>query len=312
MNTIDQAGVLALGTHLQYINERLRKEAALFYKSLNIKFEPKWFPIIYILSVNPYLSVLELAQEIGLTHPTTISLLKELELNGLILSVKDTVDERKRNVSLAIKAKELIKTMEPAWTAMAEALNQLTNTPNNLLKAIAEVNAKLDEKNFFTRMNEIMKTQNSNHLTSDAVIEVHKIKSPGELKLAFAIRREVFVKEQNVPQEFEERHNQDSIHFLATVNDLPAGTARYRNTENGIKLERFAVLKHYRGMKVGDALVKTILNDLPLDILIYLNAQSGITGLYSRNGFRQEGDVFIEAEISHIKMVYQVSSNPAV
>jgi predicted GNAT family N-acyltransferase len=101
----------------------------------------------------------------------------------------------------------------------------------------------------------------------------------------------------------EKRNNQDSIHFLATVNDLPAGTARYRKTENGIKLERFAVLKHYRGMKVGDALVKTILNDLPLDISVYLDAQLEIAGLYLRNGFKQEGKVFKEAEINHIKMV---------
>jgi len=303
MNTIDQAGILSLGTHLQHINEKLRKEAALFYKSLNIKFEPKWFPIIHVLSVKPYLSVLELAQEIGLTHPTTISLLKELELNELILSVKDQEDERKRNVSLTTKAKELIKTMKPAWAAMTEALNQLTNTPNNLLKAIAEVNTKLSEKNFFTRMNEVMEAQNGNNSTALAVIAVHEIKSAYELKLAFAIRREVFVKEQNVPQEFEERNNQDSIHFLATVDDLPAGTARYRKTENGIKLERFAVLKHYRGMKVGDTLVKTILNDLQPDVPVYLNAQLEIADLYSRNGFTQEGNVFEEAEINHIKMV---------
>lgn len=303
MNTINQAGVLALGTHLQYINEQLRKEAALFYKSLDIKFEPKWFPVIYVLSVNPYLSVSELAQEIGLTHPTTISLLKDLELNGLILSVKDKDDDRKRNVSLSIKAKELIKTMKPAWAAMTEALNQLTNTPNNLFKALAEVNANLDEKSFFLRMTEIMKTQNGNSSAPGAVVEVHKIKNPGELKLAFAIRREVFVKEQHVPQEFEARNNKESVHFLASVNDLPAGTARYRQTENGLKLERFAVLKHYRGMRVGDALIKTVLDDLPNNVPVYLNAQVEIAGLYTRNGFVQQGEVFKEAGISHIKMV---------
>jgi predicted GNAT family N-acyltransferase/DNA-binding MarR family transcriptional regulator len=303
MNVINQAGILSLGTHLQYITERLRKEAALFYKSLHIKFEPKWFSAIYVLSVNPCLSVSELAQEIGLTHPTTISLLKELELNGLVLSNKDSEDERKRNVSLTSKSKDLIKTMKPAWTAMTEALNHLTDTPNNLIKAIAEVNAKLDEKSFLTRMSEIMDAQNGNNSASDVVIESHKIKSAFELKLALAIRHEVFVKEQHVPPEFEGRNNEVSIHFLATVNDLPAGTARYRKTENGIKLERFAVLKHYRGMKVGDALVKNMLNDLPAGIPVYLHAQLEIAGLYLSNGFLQEGDVFKEANIDHIKMV---------
>jgi predicted GNAT family N-acyltransferase/DNA-binding MarR family transcriptional regulator len=303
MNAINQAGLLALGTHLQHLTERLRKEAALFYKSLHIKFEPKWFPAIYVLSVNSSLSVSELAQEIGLTHPTTISLLKELELNGLVLSIKDAEDERRRMVSLTGKSKELIKTMQPAWTAMNEALYYLTDNPNNLIKAIAEVNAKLDEKSFLMRMSEIMHAQHGTPLASETVLEVYQAKSTHELKMALAIRHEVFVKEQHVPAEFEKRNNEDSIHFLATVNDLPAGTARYRKTEDGIKLERFAVLKQYRGMKVGDALVKYILKDLPPGVRVYLNAQLEIAGLYLSNGFAREGEVFKEANIDHIKMV---------
>jgi predicted GNAT family N-acyltransferase/DNA-binding MarR family transcriptional regulator len=256
-----------------------------------------------VLSVNRYLSVSELAQEIGLTHPTTIILIKELELNGLVSSIKDSEDERKRKISLTSKSKELIKTMKPAWTVMTEALNHLTDTPNNLIKAIAEVNAKLDEKSFLTRMSEIMDAQKGNNSISDAVIEVHKVKTAFELKLALAIRHEVFVKEQHVPSEFEGSNNEVSTHFLATVNDLPAGTARYRETQNGIKLERFAVLRHYRGMKVGDALVKNILHDLPPGIPVYLNAQLEIAGLYFSNGFKQEGEVFKEADMDHIKMV---------
>jgi predicted GNAT family N-acyltransferase/DNA-binding MarR family transcriptional regulator len=309
MDIIEQSGILALGSRLQQINELLRKEAALFYKSRDIEFEPKWFPIIYILSVEPYLGVVELSKEIGLTHPTTIGLLKELEEEGLIRSLKDKEDERKRNVSLTDKARTLIKTMQPLWTAMAKALVQLTSTPNNLLSAISETNEKVKEKSFFNRMNEMMEVQKGDSSHKDRVVKVNKVSGADELKMVLAIRKEVFVREQNVPPEFEARNDEDAVHYLATVNDLPAGTARYRKTDSGIKLERFAVLKYYRGMQVGDTLVKTILNDLPAYLPVYLYAQVDIAGLYVRNGFRQVGDEFEEATIKHIKMVLAEADN---
>ncbi len=79
MNVIDESGVLAISTRLQRLADTLRKDGLLIYKANEIDFEPKWFPVIYTLHFKPLLSVVELANEIGYTHPSTITLLKELE-----------------------------------------------------------------------------------------------------------------------------------------------------------------------------------------------------------------------------------------
>lgn len=141
------------------------------------------------------------------------------------------------------------------------------------------------------------------------MISVLPISNPVDLKSAFAIRREVFVEEQRVSAEEEYDEFEDiSTHFLARADGKPCGTARWRRTSNGVKLERFAVLKIFRGMGVGKALVKAVLDDVfsqqpePIE-RIYLHAQVTAIPLYSGFGFVSIGPMFEEAGIQHYKMV---------
>lgn len=135
-------------------------------------------------------------------------------------------------------------------------------------------------------------------------IEVNKVNSEDVLEKVFNIRRIVFVDEQNCPPELEWENEDVSTHFLATIDGEPVGACRWRKTDAGYKLERFAVLQAYRGRKVGQALVAAALADLPADAnYIYLNAQLDAMGLYAKFGFVAEGDQFEEAGIQHFKMV---------
>ncbi|WP_413665941.1 MarR family winged helix-turn-helix transcriptional regulator [Mucilaginibacter sp. Mucisp86] len=151
MNVIDESGILAISTRLQRLAEQLRKEGVLIYKANNIEFEPKWFPVIYTLHFKPLLSVVEIAAEIGYTHPSTISLLKELEKQKLIRSKKDKADERKRLIMLTTKGQELIVRMKPVWEIMKAAAAEITDTQNNLMKAIIEAEEKLKQQSFLDR-----------------------------------------------------------------------------------------------------------------------------------------------------------------
>ncbi len=151
MNIIEGSGILALSTRLQRLSEQLRKDGALVYKAYDIDFEPKWFPVIYTLHHKGTLSILEIATEIGYSHPSTISLLKELEKQKLIRSKKDKVDERKRLILLTTKGKELIMKMRPVWDVMITVLTEITDNQNNMLKAINEAEEKIATQSFLQR-----------------------------------------------------------------------------------------------------------------------------------------------------------------
>lgn len=135
-------------------------------------------------------------------------------------------------------------------------------------------------------------------------LQVIKATSKEELALVFALRKIVFVEEQGVPPEIEWDKEEESTHFLALSDYKPCGACRWRKTPNGYKLERFAVLKDYRGNGIGRAMIATALADLPDDAgYIYLNAQVDAKSLYAKFGFVAEGEEFEEAGIKHLKMV---------
>ena len=130
-----------------------------------------------------------------------------------------------------------------------------------------------------------------------------------DLDAAFTIREKVFVEDQGVPATLEnDAHDRtDARHYLArTADGTPAGAARWRETENGVKLERFAVLEGFRNQEIGAALLHAVLADVQAelpDAEIYLNAQLRAVPFYERHGFRKEGELFEEANIQHYRMV---------
>ncbi len=132
------------------------------------------------------------------------------------------------------------------------------------------------------------------------------VESDKELKAVHDIRKIVFVKEQGVSERIEiDEHETDSTHIIATMDDKPVGTARWRRTDIGIKLERFAVLKEYRGYAVGKKLVEFCINAHVDSHTVYLNAQTSVIEFYTKYGFQTTGPEFMEADIPHVKMVYK-------
>jgi len=131
-----------------------------------------------------------------------------------------------------------------------------------------------------------------------------------DIKCALNIRRKVFVEEQHVPEELEvDGHENECAHFLAVDEQgTPCGTARWRQTDNGIKLERFAVLKSHRNKGIGTYLVDSVLQDITKAFpqgtspYLYLNAQVGAISLYEKFGFKKIGEMFTECGIQHFKM----------
>lgn len=137
---------------------------------------------------------------------------------------------------------------------------------------------------------------------NNTTIKVEKIDDPKQIETAFAIRKQVFVEEQNVSQERESMDDEEAIHYLATVNGQPAGAARYRKMEKGAKIERIAVLNTFRGQRIGEAILKKVLEDLKTEEKVYLYAQVNASSFYIKNGFRQTDNYFLDAGIEHVEM----------
>ncbi len=125
-----------------------------------------------------------------------------------------------------------------------------------------------------------------------------------------AIRTEVFVKEQNVPEDLEiDGMDSDCYHFLASLPDgKHVGTARLMKSG---QIGRMAVLESYRNAGIGQQLLECAIakaRSMGFEE-IFLHAQIQALNFYLRNGFEAFGPEFDDAGINHRAMRYVGDSN---
>lgn len=126
-----------------------------------------------------------------------------------------------------------------------------------------------------------------------------------------AVRREVFVIEQQVPEEEEvDEWDERSRHFLAEDDDgVPIGTARLLPSG---RIGRVAVRARWRRHGVGRDLMLAAIGaarDSGM-VALMLHAQVHSIPFYESLGFFAEGEVFEEAGIPHREMRRDLCENP--
>lgn len=126
-----------------------------------------------------------------------------------------------------------------------------------------------------------------------------------DIALCQSLRRTVFTLEQgvSVAEEVDGR-DPEAVHFLATLNGKPVGTARILIKGDTAKIGRVCVLKEARGTHQGQALMAACIDwarEAGLKRAL-LGAQLTALGFYEALGFDAFGPVFDDAGIDHRDM----------
>jgi predicted GNAT family N-acyltransferase len=146
--------------------------------------------------------------------------------------------------------------------------------------------------------------------------EVRVAEDLADREACFAVRKEVFVGEQGVPEELEyDEHDADAVHVLAVGEDgRPLGAGRLLYGEAAAartggdlsvgSLGRLAVTREARGLGVGAALVRAVEDAARARGLraVDLHAQTQALRFYERLGYTAYGPEDLEAGIPHRSM----------
>lgn len=129
--------------------------------------------------------------------------------------------------------------------------------------------------------------------------------NPNIIRQAYALRKLVFVQEQQVPEEMElDEFDATALHGVAQIDGKVVGVLRLLVEDNKGHLGRLAVSKELRGQGIGQQLV--ILTEAKAKELnlseIYFHAQTHAMPFYEKLGYQTRGEVFDEAGIEHIEM----------
>ncbi len=124
------------------------------------------------------------------------------------------------------------------------------------------------------------------------------------------LRIEIFVVEQDCPYQEVDEKDKQSFHLFGRVENgqviavtriLPQSVSY-----NEISIGRVALKKEYRGKGIADELMIETLKSIENHFRkqpIRISAQQYLLNYYSKHGFKQVGEMYLEDNIPHIEMI---------
>ena len=150
-NIINELGALAIGSRMRRLYDALSKDAARIYEDHELQFEIKYFTLFYIISKRKQIGIMDIAEELSLTHPAIIHLAKELEKKGYIESVSAPGDSRKRMLQLSAKGKKSLPAFNKVWEKINTLNEQLFVQQHQLLQTLEAIEKTLEERSYYKR-----------------------------------------------------------------------------------------------------------------------------------------------------------------
>jgi len=166
MNFYEELGYLVLGSRMRRLSEAFLSEINKTYQSAGIPFEASWFPVFYLLSQNNSLSIKELSDTTGVSHPAASQLVANLKGKKLIKTTTSSDDGRLQLVQLTRAGRALLEQILPVWDAIKQTMEELVHTDpesEHLLAAISGVERSFRAMNLSERIAEKLTLKEAGH-----------------------------------------------------------------------------------------------------------------------------------------------------
>jgi DNA-binding MarR family transcriptional regulator len=139
---------------MRRLSEAFLSEINRTYQAAGINFDASWFPVFYLLSQRESLSIKELSDTAGVSHPAASQLVANLKNKKLLKTTTSSTDGRLQLVQLTKTGRALLEQIIPVWEALRITMEELVHTDpesEHLLAAISGVErsfraASLSEK----------------------------------------------------------------------------------------------------------------------------------------------------------------------
>ncbi|MDE6778008.1 MAG: bifunctional helix-turn-helix transcriptional regulator/GNAT family N-acetyltransferase [Alistipes sp.] len=156
MDFFERTGIVAVGSRLRMLTDRITDDASRIYGLYGVELRPKWFPVFRVLQHGRTASVTAIAREIGHSHPSVSTILREMTAAGLVERSDDPDDRRRRAVRLTDKALAMSDRLDRQCADVAEAVGEVSReAAADLWLALAEWERALDAKSLFERVEEV-------------------------------------------------------------------------------------------------------------------------------------------------------------
>ena len=124
-DVIASLGYLALGSRMRRLTDMMWRDVTSIYAQRGIDFEPRWFPVYYLLSQGEARTISEIARELDYTHPAVVQIANAMQKRGLISSSVQAGDKRTRALALTKQGKALLHEIQAVWDEIRVAAEEV-------------------------------------------------------------------------------------------------------------------------------------------------------------------------------------------
>jgi DNA-binding MarR family transcriptional regulator/GNAT superfamily N-acetyltransferase len=254
MDFYKNAGKMALGSRLRRLSEQLTEQAADVYALYEVEMQPKWFPVFYVLSSGEERSISQIAQEIGHSHPSVSTIVKEMMKMEVVMKGDNKNDKRENYVKLTDKGHEINERMQAQYKDVGAAVETaLAETENNIWRAIEEWEYLLAEKSLLKRVRDEKKLREMK--------EISLVEYLPQYKTAFKALNEEWIntwfKMEDADHKYLDHPEENIIQkggfiFFALYMEKPVGTcALIKAGDDVFELSKMAVSPEAKGKGIG-------------------------------------------------------------
>src|SRR5688572_12296639 len=252
---LSELGLNAVVTRMKRVSDAMLHDGKRMYKGLGMDIEPNWFAVFKLLRKHDRLSVTEIADEIGLSHPSVISIIGKMMKSGYLKESRSKDDSRKRILSLTPKAKRKMPEFEQVWDAGTAGFKKMMHD-TDVLGTLDVLEHRIGEKGLRERTLEEL----------EKIKSVEIVEYDDKFRKDFArLNYEWISKYYKV-----EEHDHDQLDrprqyiiekggqvFFALTEGLVAGTvALIRVNYDVFELAKMAVSPEFQGYKIGEKLMQ--------------------------------------------------------
>ncbi|WP_291912576.1 MarR family transcriptional regulator [Chitinophaga sp. CB10] len=141
-------GHLVFGTRLRRLSEYFLMEVNKVYEQEGIPFDASWFPVFYILSQGQPMPLIDIADQLEISHSAVSQMVTNLRKKGLVRTDSCNDDRRRQLVVFTPEGEALLKRVQPIWKAITKAMENVAmehKHSQQILAAIAEIEQSVQE-----------------------------------------------------------------------------------------------------------------------------------------------------------------------
>lgn len=148
---IKELGYKAFDSRLKRISDRMAHDVRKFYKEFGIDVEPNWYLVFMLLKKRGEVSIIDIAEPLGYSHPSVVIIVKKMTEKGYLNIQKDSTDKRKQMISLSPKAMDMLPQLEQIWDSCEKAIFKLLSEDLSIFSYLDGIDQELKDESFHNR-----------------------------------------------------------------------------------------------------------------------------------------------------------------